>query len=133
LAATKTPIILPLDFPKTPEIERPEQALDYELDELQHWDRGPSNPARLAEAGIPIALTTEKLEKPEKEFWSRLRLAVRRGLSKDAALAALTTAPAEMFGVADRFGTIASGRIANLVVANGDLFAPETKVLTTWI
>jgi imidazolonepropionase-like amidohydrolase len=133
LAATKTPIILPLDFPKAPEIERPEQALEYELDELQHWDRAPSNPARLAEAGIPIAFTTERLEKPEKEFWSRIRLAVRRGLSKDAALAALTTTPAEMFGVADRLGTIAPGRIANLVVANGDLFSGETKVLTTWV
>ena len=42
-----------------------------------------------------------------EEFWSRLRLAVRRGLSKDAALAALTSTPAEMFGVADRMGTIA--------------------------
>ena len=133
LAATKTPIILPLDFPKVPEIERPEQALEYQLDELQHWDRAPSNPARLAEAGIPIAFTAEKLEKPEKEFWSRLRLAVRRGLSKDAALAALTTTPAEMFGVADRLGTIAPGRIANLVVASGDLFSGETKVLTTWV
>lgn len=133
LAATKTPVILPLDFPKVPEIERPEQALEYELDELQHWDRAPSNPARLAEAGIPIAFTAEKLEKPEKEFWPRIRLAVRRGLTRDAALAALTTTPAEMFGVADRLGTIAPGRIANLVVASGDLFSGEAKVLTTWV
>jgi imidazolonepropionase-like amidohydrolase len=133
LAATKTPIILALDFPKPPEIERPEQALGYELDELQHWDLAPSNPARLAEAGIPIAFTAEKLEKPEKEFWSRIRLVVRRGLSKDAALAALTTTPAEMFGVADRLGTIAPGRIANLVIASGDLFSGEAKVLTTWV
>src|SRR5438105_2873289 len=133
LAEKKPAIILPLDFPKPPEIERPENALEVELDELQHWDRAPSNPARLAEAGIPFAFTTEKLEKPEKDFWSRLRLAVRRGLSKDAALAALTTSPAEMFGLADRLGTIAPGRIANLVVANGDLFSAETKVLTTWV
>ena len=133
LAEKKTPIILPLDFPKVPEIERPEQALETELDELQHWDRAPGNPARLAESGIPIAFTAEKLEKPEKEFWSRIRLAVRRGLSVDAALAALTTTPAEMFGVADRLGTIAPGRIANLVIASGDLFGSEAKILTTWI
>src|SRR5436190_4543328 len=133
LAATKTPIILPLDFPKPPEIERPELAMGYDLDELQHWDLAPSNPARLAEAGIPIAFTTEKLEKPEKEFWSRVRLAVRRGLSRDAALAALTTTPAEMFAMADRMGTIAPGRIANLVIASGDLFSGDAKVLTTWV
>ena len=130
----KTPIILPLDFPKVPEIENPLRAIEYDLDELQHWDRAPSNPALLAAAGIPIAFTTEKLEKPDKEFWSRVRLVVRRGLNKDAALAALTTAPAEMFGVADRLGTIEKGRIANLVVANGDLFsADDARVLTTWV
>src|SRR3954465_14575487 len=133
LSEKKPAIILPLDFPKPPEVERPDQAVEYELDELQHWDRAPSNPARLAEAGILFALTTEKLEKPEKDFWARLRLAVRRGLSRDAALAALTSTPAEMFGVADRLGSIAPGRIANLVVATGDLFTDEARVLTTWV
>lgn len=133
LAEKKTPIILPLDFPQVPEIERPERAVEYNLDELQHWDRAPGNLARLAEAGIPIAFTTQKLEKPEKDFWPRVRLAVRRGLSKDAALAALTSAPAEMFGVADRAGVIAPGRIANVVVASGDLFVDDARVLTTWI
>ena len=133
-ALNKTPIILPLAFPKVPEIEKPEQALDYGLDELQHWDRAASNPARLVEAGIPIAFTTEKLEKPDKEFWSRIRLTVRRGLSKDAALAALTSTPAEIFGVADRIGSIAPGRIANLVVSSGDLFSDEAaRILTTWV
>src|SRR3954468_3606505 len=133
LAEKKPGIILPLDFPKPAEIERPERALEVELDELQHWDRAPSNPARLAEAGIPFALTTEKLEKPEKDFWSRLRLAVRRGLSKEAALAALTTTPAEMFGVTDRLGSIAPGKMANLVVATGDLFGDDARILTTWV
>jgi imidazolonepropionase-like amidohydrolase len=133
LAEKKTPIILPLDFPKPPEIERPEQALEYALNELQHWDRAPSNPALLAEAGIPFAFTTQKLEKPEKDFWARVRLAVRHGLSKDVALAALTSTPAEMFGVADRLGAIAPGRMANLVIASGDLFADEARVLTTWV
>lgn len=130
----KTPTILALDFPKAPEIEKPQQAVEYSLDELQHWDRAPSNPALLVAAGIPIAFTAEELEKPEKEFWSRLRLAVRRGLSKDAALAALTSTPAEMFGVSDRLGKIAPGQIANLVIASGDLFGSEdAKVLTTWV
>ncbi|MFN2475851.1 MAG: amidohydrolase family protein [Chthoniobacterales bacterium] len=133
-ALGKTPLILPLDFPKTPEIEKPAQALDVQLDELQHWDRAPSNPALLAAAGNPIAFTTAKLEKPDKEFWSRIRLVVRRGLSPDAALAAITTTPAEMFGASDRLGTIAPGRIANLVVSSGDLFAADdARVLTTWV
>ncbi|MDQ6912550.1 MAG: amidohydrolase family protein [Verrucomicrobiota bacterium] len=130
----KTPIILPLDFPKVPEVENPLRAIDYSLDELQHWDRAPSNPALLVAAGVPVAFTTDKLEKPDKEFWSRIRLVVRRGLSKDAALAALTSNPADMFGVSDRVGSIAPGHIANLVVASGDLFAADdARVLTTWV
>ena len=134
LAEKKVPMILPLDFPKAPEIERPERAVEYQLDELQHWDRAPSNPARLAEAGIPFAFTTQKLDKPEKEFWSRVRLTVRRGLNKDTALAALTSVPAEMLGAADRVGAIAPGRLANLVVTTGDVFAEDSaRVLTTWI
>ncbi|HEX8679081.1 MAG TPA: amidohydrolase family protein, partial [Chthoniobacterales bacterium] len=133
-ALNKAAIIVPLDFPKVPEVERPEQSIEYSLDELQHWDRAPSNPALLVAAGNPIAFTTAKLDKPEKEFWSRVRLAVRRGLNRDAALAALTSAPAEMFGLADRLGTIAPGRIANLVVASGDLFtADDARVQTTWV
>jgi imidazolonepropionase-like amidohydrolase len=133
LAEKKPAIILPLDFPKPSEVERPENALEIELDELQHWDRAPGNPARLAEAGIQFAFTTEKLEKPEKDFWARLRLAIRRGLTKEAALAALTTTPAEMFGVADRLGSIAPGRMANLVIASGDIFGDEARILTTWV
>jgi imidazolonepropionase-like amidohydrolase len=133
LAERKAPIILPLDFPKAPEVEKPELAVEYQLDELQHWDRAPSNPALMAQAGIPFAFTTAKLDKPQEEFWSRLRLAVRRGLPREAALAALTTTPAEILGVGDRLGTIAPGRIANLVIADGDLFGDEARVLTTWV
>lgn len=134
LAEKKVPVILPLDFPEVPGIERPERAVEYQLDELQHWDRAPSNAARLAELGIPFAFTTQKLEKPEKEFWSRVRLTVRRGLNKDTALAALTSVPAEILGVSDRVGSIAPGRIANLVITSGEMFADDgSRVLTTWV
>ncbi len=133
-ALNKTPVILPLNFPKVPEVEKPEQALEYGLDELQHWDRAPSNPAQLAGAGIPFAFTTEKLEKMDKEFWPGVRLAVRRGLSKDAALAALTSAPAEMFGVSDRLGTIAAGPNCKSGCGECEIcFRTKGAVLTTWM
>src|SRR2546423_10315830 len=38
-----------------------------------------------------------------------------------------------MFGVADRLGSIAPGRMANLVVATGDLFGDDARILTTWV
>ena len=62
-----------------------------------------------------------------------IRKAVERGLPPEAALRALTVAPAEMFGVADRLGTLEQGKAANIVVSNGDLLQGKTKVLETWI
>ncbi|MFM7708614.1 MAG: amidohydrolase family protein, partial [Gammaproteobacteria bacterium] len=46
--------------------------------------------------------------------------AVAHGLPWTAALAAITRVPAEIFGVADRFGTLAPGRVADLVMWSGD-------------
>ena len=47
-------------------------------------------------------------------------LAVAYGLDADAALRALTINAAEIFGVADRYGSLAPGKIANVVVTTGD-------------
>ncbi len=79
------------------------------------------NAARLQRAGVKVAFT---LDSPEPHNVRKLRQtagnAVAHGLPWEAGLAGLTTVPAEIFGVADRFGTIELGRRANLVVWNGD-------------
>src|SRR5258708_13063991 len=55
------------------------------------------------------------------------------GLSPDAAIRAFTLTPAEIFGVADRLGPIENGKIANLVVADGDLFDEKTKIKMVFV
>ncbi len=133
LAAAKVPLIIPVNFPPAPEVETAERALDVTLDELEHWQEAPANASRLAKAGLRFAFTSAGLEKPDK-FWTHLREAVKRGLSGDDALAALTTVPAALWSSEDRLGTIEKGRIANLVVASGDLFKDEDAVVvTTWV
>lgn len=133
LGAAKPAVILPLNFPEAPEVESPEKAIDVPLDELEHWQEAPANAGKLAKAGLRVAFTTAGLDKPER-FWTRVREAVVRGLSADDALAALTTHPAAIWGVEERLGTIEKGRLANLVVASGDLFKDEDAVvLATWI
>ena len=62
-----------------------------------------------------------------------VRAAVERGLDPEAAVVALTSAPAEIFGVAGRVGTLGPGKIANLVIADGDLFAGEGGVETVFV
>ena len=134
LAAAKMPVVLPLDFPDVPEIETPEKAVDVSLDQLQHWELAPANPGKLAAAGVPVALTTARLKKPESEFWARVRTAVERGLSADQALAALTTTPAELFGVAATHGTLDVGKAANVVVVRGDLFtSADAEIGLVWV
>ncbi len=125
LAVAKTPVVLPLNFPEAPEIETPEKAAEVTLDQLQHWELAPANAGRLAAAGVPVALTTAELRRPETEFWTRVRTAVKAGLAPEQALAALTTTPAELFGVAATHGTLERGKAANVVVARGDLFAAD--------
>ncbi|MCA9123684.1 MAG: amidohydrolase family protein [Planctomycetaceae bacterium] len=132
ITATGRSVILPLNFPKPPNVASAETALNVDLDDLMHWDIAPENAARLDHAGVPIAFTSHGL-KDQSGFLKAVRKAVERGLSNDSALRALTTTPARMFGADDKLGTIERGKIANLVVTDGDLFAEKTKVVETWI
>lgn len=123
-ARSRVPVVLPLNFPEVPEVETPGKAADVSLDQLQHWELAPTNPGRLAAAGVPLALTTAELRR-DADFWPRVRTAVKAGLAPEQALAALTTTPAELFGVAATHGTLAPGKVANVVVARGDLFVGD--------
>jgi imidazolonepropionase-like amidohydrolase len=125
-------VILPLDFPKAPNVAKPEQAMSVSLETLMHWDIAPENPGRLAEAGVRIAFTTDGL-KDTSGFLTAVRRAVERGLSESQALKALTTTPAELFGVQDRLGSLDAGKIANLLITDGPLFEKKTKVVETWV
>lgn len=125
-------LLIPVAFPKPPAVETSEEADDVTLTELMHWYFAPENPGRLAQAGVRFALTTDGLKKPS-EFLDGVRAAVRRGLDREVALAAMTTIPAELLGVEGRVGSLAQGKLANLVITDGDLFEPSTQVLETWV
>jgi imidazolonepropionase-like amidohydrolase len=124
LKALGMPVIVPINFPAPPEIENPDINIDVGLDQLQHWEQAPSNLALLQKVGADFAITSSGL-RDSKEFWPNLRQAVRRGLSPDAALAALTTTPARALGLEARMGTLDVGQIANIVVAGGDMFSAD--------
>jgi imidazolonepropionase-like amidohydrolase len=132
IRAAGRPIVVPLAFPRAPLVDSPEQARNVSLEELMHWDLAPENAARLARAGVTIALTSDRLE-DKATFLAQVRKAVERGLDHDAALAALTVTPARLLGLADRLGTLEPGRHANFVITDGDLFSRTTKLRETWI
>lgn len=127
------PLIVPVNFPTAPYVGTPEASDEATLEELLHWDLAPDNPRRLVEAGATVALTTHGL-KERTTFLAAIRRAVKRGLSAEQALAALTTTPAQILGVSDKLGKLQRGQLANIVVADGDLFqTKQAKVVETWV
>jgi imidazolonepropionase-like amidohydrolase len=99
---------------------------------LKHWDNAPENPGRVHKAGITFTLTTATL-KDAGDFAAKVRESIQRGLSFDAALAALTTTPAKLLGMENRLGTLEAGKLANFVITEGELFGEKTKIRETWI
>ena len=132
IAATGRPVILPIEFARPPNVASPEAAIAYSLEDLMDWDLQPENPARLEKAGVKFALTTQGL-RDRATFLANVRKAVARGLSKDGALRAMTTVPAELLGLSRTHGTLEAGKSASLVVTDGDLFDTRTKVIETWV
>lgn len=77
------------------------------------------NAALLHAAGVSVVITTSETHNARK-LRQLAGNAVRAGLPHEAAIAAITRAPAEAFGMAKDYGTITSGKIANVVVWSGD-------------
>lgn len=130
--AAGVPIILPIAFPEAPDVEKPAEALSVTLEDLQHWDAAPENPKVLQQAGLPFAFTSDGLKKPT-DFPKKIRETIDRGLSSGTALAAWTINPAKILGFEKLLGTIDVGKLGNLVVTDGELFAEKTHIIDVWV
>ena len=119
IAAKKLPILVNLKWPEGEKDADPEDK--PALRTLRFRDRAPSAPAALVKAGVKFAFYSGGITTP-KDIVKAVKKSIDAGLAPDAALRALTLSPAEIFGVADRLGSIENGKIANLVVTDGDLF-----------
>ena len=81
---------------------------------------------RLHAAGVPVAISTFSAHQVRKlRQWAGN--AVRDGLSREAALDAVTQAPARILGLDDR-GVLAVGKVADIVVWSGDPFEFSSSV-----
>ncbi len=132
VAAIGVPLIVPLNLPDLPDPPK-EDDMVLSLEELRHWDQAPGNPKALLDAGVTVALTAHGLDDPKKILSNLWQATDRGGLSADEALALVTTAPAGLLEISDRAGTVAKGKMANLVVVEGDLFTEKPKVREVWV
>ncbi len=90
------------------------------------YDANFTAPAKLAAAGVRFAITSGDEGAESRNLPYVAGMASAFGLSPADALRSVTLAPAEMFGVADRLGSLEPGKIANLVVTTGDLLEATT-------
>lgn len=125
IAAQRMPVLVNLKWPEQAKDADPEA--EQTLRDLRFRDRAPSTPAALAKSGVKFAFYSGGLSGP-KDIFKSIKKATDAGLSPEAALRALTVDAAEILGVGDRMGSIQTGKIANLVVTDGDLFNEKTKV-----
>ncbi len=130
LRNTGTAVLVSLKWPEEEKDRDPEADTPFRT--LYHRRIAPATPKALADAGVPFAFTSDGLSSPSRVF-TALRQAIDAGLSEEQALHALSAGAAEIFGVADRLGTIEPGKIANLVLASGPPWAEESEIAAVFV
>ena len=91
------------------------------------YDINYSAPAKLAAAGIRFAIADGEPNPDIRNLPFVAGMASAFGLSREDALKSVTLWPAQIFGVGDKLGSIEVGKIANIVVSDGDLLEPKTN------
>jgi hypothetical protein len=137
LRAARRPVIVSVDFPRATDVT------GWAYRASQRLPRGDSaradsagrrlvegNAAALMQAGIGFALASGG--RPA-DLLPNVRKAIAAGLPRDSALAALTMRPAEIAGVAEQLGSIETGKVANLVVSEGDILGDSAKVRMVFV
>jgi imidazolonepropionase-like amidohydrolase len=91
------------------------------------------SPSIMERAGVDVAFHTDDYITDSRLFLRMGALAVRSGMSREAALEALSLAGARMLDLDDRVGSLTRGKDADFVILSGDPFSVYTRVLETWV
>ncbi|HPF37384.1 MAG TPA: amidohydrolase family protein [Phycisphaerae bacterium] len=89
--------------------------------------------AVLEKAGVPVAFHTDDPITDSRLFLRSAALAVRAGMSREKALAALTIEGAKMLELDQRIGTLTPGKDADFIVLDGDPLSVYTHVRRTYV
>jgi imidazolonepropionase-like amidohydrolase len=98
------------------------------LREDDYYDTLFENASKLQQAGVRFCISTGDTGAHVRDLPYQAGMAAAFGLPRAEALKAITLYPAQIMGVADRLGSVEAGKIANLVVTDGDLLEPRTQV-----
>lgn len=124
-------VLLSLNFPKRTAAASPD-ADPEDMETLRFRAEAPKGASRLALAGVRFAFQTGGLTNLS-DFFANAAKATENGLAPEAAIKAMTLAPAQIFGVDNRLGTIETGKIANLTVVRGDILGKEKTITHVFV
>jgi imidazolonepropionase-like amidohydrolase len=102
--------------------------LDLPPLEDDFYDALYANASKLQQAGVRFCISTGDTGSSVRDLPYHAGMAAAFGLPKDEALKAVTLYPAQIIGMGDRLGSIEVGKIANLVVTDGDLLEARTNI-----
>ena len=125
LKQSKTPLLVSLRWPERSRDADPETPDSLRVLEMR--DKAPSTPGVLAKNGVKFAFYSDSIPSP-RDVTRAVKKAIDAGLTPADAVRAMTLSAAEIYGVSDRLGSIDKGKIANLIVTEGELFQDRTKV-----
>ena len=100
--------------------------------DYDRYDKAYANPGLLKKAGLTVAIRSSHAENV-RNLPYHAAFAAAYGLGKEEALRAVTIIPAQMFGVADKLGSIEVGKAGTLFVCDGDPFETKTNILHVFI
>ncbi len=100
--------------------------------ETDRYDRAYANAGLLHKAGVKVALRSGEAANV-RNLPFNAGFAATYGLGREEALRAVTLSPAEMFGIADDYGSIEVGKKANFLISDGDPFETSTNVVGLFI
>jgi hypothetical protein len=125
-----TPVLVSLKWPERSKSEDPAEA--PELRELEVRSQASSVPGLLAKASVPFGFYSDGIDNAA-DLRKAVKKAIDAGLSRADAIKALTLNTAQIYGVADRLGSVDTGKIANLFVTRGEAFDDKSTVQYVFI
>lgn len=105
-----------------------DSVLNLPLREDDPYDSLFENAAKLQAAGVRFCISTGDSGAHVRDLPFHAGMAAAYGLPRAEALKAVTLYPAQILGVADRVGSVEQGKVANLVVTDGDILEARTRV-----
>jgi imidazolonepropionase-like amidohydrolase len=130
LKARNARVIYSLDYPARSRALAPDA--DEPIRELRARAQASKTPAALEKGGILFAFSSSGIQQP-RDFLRNAARAVKDGLPADAAVRALTINAARIAGASERVGSLERGKIANVIVTDGDLFEDRTRIVHVFV